>query len=445
MTGAALAGQLTAHGLDRLEIPATTALYDTALDGFRTLTAGAPSHAWWVPGRLEVFGKHTDYAGGRTLVAAVPRGFAFLASRRSDQSIHLLDARTGERVTLGAGNAAVTGWRHYPEVVLARLARNFPGARRGADIVFASNLPRASGMSSSSALVVGVATALADLWSLAQRTEWQQHIQDGSALATYHASIENGSPFGELEGDAGVGTQGGSEDHAAMHLSVPGGVSAFSFVPMHRLADARLPDNWRFVIASSGVTAEKTGAAGDAYNRLSEGADVLLRLWNAHREPRPSLAGVLASDTAAVDGLRELIRMNDVPGWTRDLLERRLEHFRREDALVLEALHAFQVPDGPRLGRLSDASQRDADQLLGNQIPETVGLSGRARACGAFAASSFGAGFGGSVWALIERERAATFAAQWLAEFRLSYEARDAAAFIATPGPPVTWLTASVA
>ena len=29
---------------------------------------------WFVPGRLEVLGKHTDYAGGRSLLAAVDRG-----------------------------------------------------------------------------------------------------------------------------------------------------------------------------------------------------------------------------------------------------------------------------------------------------------------------------------------------------------------------------------
>ena len=29
---------------------------------------------WFVPGRLEVLGKHTDYVGGRSLLAAVDRG-----------------------------------------------------------------------------------------------------------------------------------------------------------------------------------------------------------------------------------------------------------------------------------------------------------------------------------------------------------------------------------
>ena len=35
-----------------------------------------PPLALFVPGRIEVLGKHTDYAGGRTMVAAVERGFA---------------------------------------------------------------------------------------------------------------------------------------------------------------------------------------------------------------------------------------------------------------------------------------------------------------------------------------------------------------------------------
>ena len=30
--------------------------------------------SWRVPGRIEVFGKHTDYAGGNVLVCAAGRG-----------------------------------------------------------------------------------------------------------------------------------------------------------------------------------------------------------------------------------------------------------------------------------------------------------------------------------------------------------------------------------
>ena len=51
--------------------------------------------------------------------------------------------------------ALIAGWRNYATVVVARLARNFAAVTPGADIVFASDLPSASGMSSSSALMVG--------------------------------------------------------------------------------------------------------------------------------------------------------------------------------------------------------------------------------------------------------------------------------------------------
>jgi len=37
---------------------------------------------YWVPGRIEVLGKHTDYAGGRSLLCAIERGFCFAAIPR---------------------------------------------------------------------------------------------------------------------------------------------------------------------------------------------------------------------------------------------------------------------------------------------------------------------------------------------------------------------------
>jgi galactokinase len=44
-------------------------------------------------GRIEIFGKHTDYAGGRSLLAAVPRGFAVVAGPRTDGIVAAVDAR----------------------------------------------------------------------------------------------------------------------------------------------------------------------------------------------------------------------------------------------------------------------------------------------------------------------------------------------------------------
>jgi galactokinase len=442
MTGSELAAALGRHGLPPREIEPKAALFALALSQADPEHAG-PLHAWWVPGRLEVFGKHTDYAGGRTLVCAVPRGFAVLARPRADGAVRVVDARRGQDVALVPARSApaYTGWRHYVEVVARRLARNFPGAALGADIVIASDLPSASGMSSSSALLIAIASVLTRVGELDRRSEWHENITAPRDVAGYYACIENGLSFGSLAGDAGVGTHGGSEDHAAILTGVPGHVAAFAFVPMRALAVVAVPERWRFVLTPSGVPAQKAGTAREAYNRLAAGTGVLLDLWNTDSsDTAPSLAAALSTggdsgektvvtSPAAVAHLRALVRRSSIPGWPHAALERRLDHFVREDARIVEALDAFRHADAAGLGALAAASQADAEALLGNQIPQTRALARTARERGAFAACSFGAGFGGSLWALVEDDRAEAFADRW-----------HPGAFLAMPGPPVVEL-----
>jgi galactokinase len=428
MRGTDLAAGLVEGGLDPAEADAKASLFDLVLRTLRELDGQPAQHAWWVPGRLEVFGKHTDYAGGRTLVCAVPRGLAVAARSRADGSIRVIDAKRGDGVVLRReGTASFAGWRHYVDVAARRLAANFPGAPLGADIVFAGDLPRASGMSSSSALVVAISAALVRVAGIESRPEWRANIHGTLDAAGYYACIENGLSFGTLKGNAGVGTHGGSEDHAAILAGSPGQVSAFGFVPMRPLGQARMPAGWRFVLAASDVRSSKTGSAQGAYNNLARGAQVLLEIWNAAAPRAASLGAALVSGSS--DALRQLVGDSSIEGWPAAALERRLDHFLREDARVPEALDAFATADAARLTMLAGASQADAERLLGNQVPETIALARSARDLGAFAACSFGAGFGGSVWALVDHD-ASEFAARW-----------HPGAFIATPGPPLILLS----
>ncbi len=454
MTGAALAAALVTRGLDADERSAKQSLFERVLARFDRLdrsrdpiSAGSETlasvHAWWVPGRLEVFGTHTDYAGGHTLVCAVPRGFTVVARRRTDNVVHVVDALREQDVSLipeeevRATHSTHQGWRRYVAAVSRRLARNFPGASLGTTIVLASDLPRASGMSSSSALVVAVATALVEFGSLRTRVEWQRNIHGIEDEAGYYACMENGLSFGSLDGDGGVGTHGGSEDHAAILTGTAEYLSAFTFVPMCALETVRMPPSWRFVLTPSGVHAQKAGIARESYNRLADDTRTLLALWN-HRsgELASSLRAALVSavrgaiDEDRVEQLRALISQSTVPGRSGDTLTRRLDHFVREDARTMEAVDAFRRGDQNRLGQLAADSQADAETLLGNQIPETIALAARARKLGAFAARSFGAGFGGSVWALVAADRANEFTRRWTPD-----------AFVAMPGPRLMALT----
>ena len=431
MTSAeSLASTLVERGLDSHEQATKTFMFDRVLARFARHAGGEPEDAWWVPGRLEVFGKHTDYAGGRTLVSAVPRGFVVVARRRADGELHVVDAKRDEVFALHPSDTHVHGgWRHYAEVVARRLARNFVGSSLGADIVLESDLPRASGMSSSSALVVSIAIVLVRVANLEQHAAWDANLPGPLDAASYFGCLENGMPFRALAGDAGVGTHGGSEDHAAIVTARVGSLTAFGFVPMRRLQDVPVPGSWRFVLSPCGVAARKTGAEMHKYNRLSEGARVLLGLWNASETSAISLGSAIAAEGSA-RRFRQLIAAARIPGWTPEALERRLDHFIREDARIDAAVDAFRAADHERLAHLAAESQTDAETLLGNQIPATIALARSAATLGAFASCSFGAGFGGSVWALVEGAKAYEFARRWHAE-----------AFIASPGPGLTALS----
>ena len=138
--------------------------------------------AFWVPGRIEVLGKHTDYAGGRSLICAAEHGFVVAAVPRADDRVQVLDVARGGRVWLALDPALpdpAEPWARYPATVLRRVARNFPEARRGADLAFLSDLPAASGMSSSSAFMVAVFLAVADVNRLREAEQYRRRSPDG--------------------------------------------------------------------------------------------------------------------------------------------------------------------------------------------------------------------------------------------------------------------------
>ena len=153
MNGEQLTAALMRSGLDEVEGARKRVLADLVLEHFSSLTSGEPAVALWVPGRIEVFGKHTDYGGGHSLIAPVPRGFLFMARGRDDWVVTLADAARGEQFSIDLASnpaasmseSAPSGWRRYAATTVHRLDRNFPGAVRGADVVFASDLPPASG------------------------------------------------------------------------------------------------------------------------------------------------------------------------------------------------------------------------------------------------------------------------------------------------------------
>jgi len=406
-------------------------LFHAAEEALSAIGGGSDRRRWFVPGRVEVLGKHTDYAGGRSLVGCVERGLAVVCAPRSDGAVRIRDAGRGLDAELSLASPATvasTGWTIYVETVVRRVARNFPGARTGADIAFVSDLPRASGLSSSSALVVALFGAISSVNRLEERDDYGRHIRTPEDLAGYLGCVENGYAFGELAGEPGVGTFGGSEDHTAILCGREGHLSAYSYCPVRSERTVPVPKDWAFVIAVSGIASDKTGAARERYNRASLGARAVLELWNeATGRADPTLAAAAAHAPDAPDRIRDVLRYRKHPEFERASLLDRFDHFYEEsERLVPAGAEAFARADAESLSRIADRSQERAERLLGNQIPETVNLARAARNLGAFAASAFGGGFGGSVWALIPGPRADYFRADWESDYRRRFP--DAAA-----------------
>jgi galactokinase len=399
-------------------------------------------HSVWVPGRIEVLGKHTDYAGGRSLLATVERGFCVRVATRTDARIRAVDVRSGERCETmldPSVQGEMGGWYNYVATVARRLARNFPHARRGVDLAFSSDLPVAAGLSSSSALMIAVFVALAKSNDLRSSEEFRRAIFSREELASYLGTVENGESFRSLEGDAGVGTFGGSQDHTAIMCGEAGEIVQYSFSPVRREGAFPFPTGHAFVVAACGVLAEKTAGARDGYNRSSRMVRRLLACWNkAMGRSDATLADAVRSSAGAADQLRALTSESATDEFSASAMANRLEQFLLESFdLVPRAAHAFASGDLREIGMIAERSQRASEEWLGNQIPETIALARIARELGARGASAFGAGFGGSVWAIVPAEETTAFEEAWARRYAEEFpEPAQQSVFFASPAGP---------
>ncbi|MBX3132190.1 MAG: hypothetical protein KF689_02230 [Gemmatimonadaceae bacterium] len=398
----------------------------------------------FVPGRIELFGKHVDYGGGVSMTCAIDEGITAEVEPVDVPVIDLEDQKTGRRARVPLRRDARPGGAHggtYIAAVARRLARDFGPLHRGVRVVSQSSLPRSAGLSSSSAFVTMLTLAVAEANGLTERAEWVEHLSDRLALAEYCGAVETGGAFGPWAGERGVGTRGGAQDHVAILCNRAGRVGAFGYLPATLIGEATFPPSWALLVAVSGVRATKTGAAQADYNRAADLIHGLLKAWNgATGRSDRSLAAALASSPTAAEALERLAnRSGDAP-----LLLARLAQFRRESEHVVPgALAALSAADGLALGRWAVESMQGAESALRNQVPETSFLARAAMASGAHASSGFGAGFGGAVWAICDARKADDVRARWREAYTRAFPARAAKSdwLQLSPADGVRWLS----
>ncbi len=391
--------------------------------------------AVYSPGRIELVGKHTDYAGGSSLTCASQRSFCMVACAAPEPGVQIEDLVSGNSAFISfesdSGNPG-PGWAAYPSTVLRRYCANFGVPETGMSLVFSSDIPRASGMSSSSAFVIGTWMCIAALSEVTRIDSFRQNIQAGADLASYMGCVENGYSFKDLDGDAGVGTMGGVQDHTAILFADPRTLGHFQYRPLVRLEVVSIPSELTFVIASSGVRAPKTTGAKEDYNNTVQLAARSVDIWSKRMggvrgigEEKATLRDTVTSGNFSLDAFEVCVEKEEADVEVRRALLNRVRQFIEETQTVIPGvIESLQTGDYESLQNHVSRSQQMADEWLGNQVPETRYLVETAREHGAVASSAFGAGFGGSVWALVPSKNSARFLTRWFAAYGRSFQHR---------------------
>jgi galactokinase len=302
------------------------------------------------PGRVNLIGEHTDYAGGLVLPVAIDRGVT-LTCETADR-IRLRSAAHSAHVDLApGGDGSAEGFGRYVAALAAEFRElGIPPA--GIDGHLEADLPMGAGLASSAALLVAVGLALLD--AAAADLDAMQ-LADACRRAEERA----------------VGVPCGIMDEAVAILADPGHALLLDCATLaHRRVP--LPTGLGLVVADSTTP-----------RRLAE---------TGYATRRGELERALAGDLDATTG-------------------RRLRHFRSENARVEAAAAALERGEVEALGAIlaaGHASLRDDYEVSTPELDLLVALAVDA---GAFAARMTGGGFGGAIVALAPEERCRGIAA----------------------------------
>ena len=131
---------------------------------FQETFGAAPRAAASAPGRVNLIGEHTDYNGGPVLPTAIAARTTAAVGPAEDGLLEAVSAKDGVVVRVRWQEQLPPGWAAYLAGVLRELwAADALPAGGGARVAVTSEVPIGAGLSSSAALTVSVAKAVAEL------------------------------------------------------------------------------------------------------------------------------------------------------------------------------------------------------------------------------------------------------------------------------------------
>jgi galactokinase len=339
-----------------------TELFQRTYDAWPSLVVRAP-------GRINLIGEHTDYNNGLVFPVAIDRE-VWLAVRESNHRTNLYSSALGPGESFDAKQVVhlhSNSWSRYPAGAAWILSKRFKIELPNLEIAVWSDLPLASGISSSAALLVAAVLTYSQLVAL-----------DLSAL-----EIAKLAQAAEREY---VGVQCGLMDQTASACGVAGHALFFD-TSTEEIRPVPLPKDLAIVLCDTGRKRELTDSA---YNQR-----------RSECEEACELLGVESLRDATLEDVEKL--PNSVP-------KRRARHVVTENERVIRFAEALCRGDKVGFGMLmagSHASLRDDYEVSCEELDSMFDAALSSPGC--LGCRMTGAGFGGACVALVQQNRVGEF------------------------------------
>ena len=337
-----------------------------------------PTKYFMAPCRINLIGEHTDYNEGLALPAAISKYIHAVVGIRKDRKIFLRSMNKLGDICVdldNISNSPENSWGNYPLGIFATLQKRGYKLPFGLNIIYSSNVPIASGLSSSAAMLDLTAFIASVMYNIPLKN-------DEIALLAHQSETEfNGLQCGIMDEFA---IALGKKDKCIL---LDCATNKFDY------KDVSFKDLSLIVIVSNLKRALIASPYNQRVAECKQGLELLKKDFNIS-----SLSDLKVEDLVKC---RKLIK--------DDTIYKRVKHVVTENQRVRDFVEASKNGDNDKMCKLlneSHISLTEDYEVTGEYLDYIHDISLK---YGALAERMTGAGFGGSSIALIKKDDFGTF------------------------------------
>lgn len=338
------------------------------------------------PGRVNILGEHIDYNGGSVLPAAIDRYVYLGANKKNTDLIKITALDLNQSVTFSINSIEhkldiygnqLPDWALYPAGVIWSALREKLDVN-GFEGVFTSTIPMGTGLSSSAAVEVAFAAFLREICS------WDLNNLELARLC-------------QIAENQYIGVNCGLMDQFASANGVKNSLLFFNTSTLE-WRPIELPPDVVIVITNSKIP---RSLANSAYNERRNSCETALNLLT---NEFPTINNLCQLSVQQFDAILEKLP---------EAIYKRAKHVVYECSRVnqgVEYLRSNKLADFGNLMKESHYSLRDLYEVSTAELDLMVSIAISLKGC--FGSRLTGAGFGGCIVSLVEKESAVEFVDQ---------------------------------